>query len=246
MTTKLDLTSYRRMIRPLSVYSEMSRAEGIAGHIKWEIGEDIRLYGQDSPAIPTRLSVVRLNANVATGGNHPDILTEVPKTRGLGASTDGRDVRIKINPEKDHITIQSDTLRYHMSKSIGAPDIVLKQQYLPMNDIKLKASIPSDTLRNYFQLAPSGPLTLKISEHTVKFVTKGVTTKAIFDLTRYLTSSPDREETEQVYNLYPLTEVICKFPSVGEIELLINENLIGFRYCFSNNVGSLHHYQRSK
>jgi hypothetical protein len=233
-------------MRPLSIYSEQTRNEGIAAEIKWELGENIRVYGYHSPYHQIRLSIIQLNNNTVERENHPDFSTEVPKTRGLGTDTDGQELVITTNPRQHRMTIRNGDIAYNTVMSTGGEDMQLRQQYLPMEEIKLREHITSTKLQAYFQLAPTGPLKLKIDNNGARFITNATDEKATLHITNCPTFCPSHEESVYEYNLFSISEVIKKFPSKGEIEVIIDENLIGFQHTFSNNIGSIRHYERSK
>ena len=245
MNIKIDFTSFRRMIRPLSVYSEKSRSGDFNPKVKWAIGEDIRIFGYQQPDHQTRLTEIRLygkNSPVLSN-DYPGILTEVPMIRGMGTATDGDKLIIKIEPGQDYQTICTDNFRYDFEAGEGNPDMHIEEYYLPMNQIKVRATISSNELKKYVYLAPSGPLRLKISNDAVKFVSRTDLEKASLDITNYVTYS-ENDDIEYLYDLSCLSETLKKFPSNKKIKLCANNNLIRLKYNIGDDIGHVNYYQQ--
>jgi len=213
MIIKIDFSSFRQMIRPLSVYSEKSRSGEFNPKIKWAIGEDIRIFGYQQPDHQTRLTEIRLyrKNSAVLSNDYPGILTEVPIIRGMGTATGGDKLVIKIEPGQDYQTIRTDDFRYDFEAGEGNPDMHIEQHYLPMNQIKVRATILSNKLKNYVYLAPSGPLRLKISNDAVKFVSRTDLEKASLNITNYVAYS-ENDIIEYLYDLSCLSEILKKFP----------------------------------
>lgn len=245
MNIIIDFTSFRRMIRPLSVYSEKSRSGEFDPKVKWAIGEDIRIFGYQQPDYQTRLTEIRLyrkNSPVLSN-DYPGILTEVPMIRGMGTATNGDKLIIKIEPGQDYQTIRTDDFRYDFEAGEGNPDMHIEEYYLPMNQIKVRATVTSNKLKNYVYLAPSGPLRLKISNDAVKFVSKTDLEKASLDITNYATYS-ENDVIEYLYDLNCLSETLKKFPRNKKIEMFANDNLIRLKYNIGDDIGHVNYYQQ--
>jgi len=248
MNFRLNFTPFRRMIRPLSLYLEKTRSEDPDVKVKWVIGEDIRIFGYQQPDYQTRLTDIKLNksSTPVLNGDYPDFLTEVPTTRGMGTAIGGDEIVIEVGPGQDYLTIRTDDFRYNIRKSWETRDLHLEESYLPMKQIKIRGSVLATALQNYVRVAPSGPLRLKISNDTVKFVSKTDNDKAVLDITNYVTNYSNNEENEYLYNLYLLSEELQKFPRKDQIELFVNDKLIRFRYEIGDNLGYINYYQQGK
>jgi len=92
MKVTLNFTPFRRMIRPLSLYSETTRSKGPDGKVTWKIGRNIRIFGYRRPDHQVRLTVITLNPERISGlcNNHPEFSIKAPTTRGMGTAAGGK------------------------------------------------------------------------------------------------------------------------------------------------------------
>lgn len=254
MKISLAFTPFSRMFRPLSIYSEQSRAEGPATKVKWKVDDGIRIFGYDHSNFQTRLSVIRLDGKrfCEPLERHPDFSTEIPRIRGLSTATGGNDIQIETEPGQKHLTIGTDDFSYNIGKSLSAQHMGIRQHYLPMENLTLRGAISSSILKKYFHMARTkslrlkGPLRLKISDADVKFVTKGDDEKSVLNLTDNVTLYSNREKIEYTYELRLLVNIFKKLPSKERIELFANDDLIRFRFELGDNLGYVNYYQRGK
>lgn len=248
MNIILNFSPFRRMIRPLSLYSEKTRSKDPDRKVKWVISEDIRIFGYQQPDYQSRLTEIRLDKKSVPplSDDYLDFRTGVPTTRGMGTATGGDKVVIEIEPERDYLTMRTDDFRYNIKKSRRTRDMYIKKHYLPMDEIKIKGSILKDTLQDYIRLAPSGPLRLKISNDVVKFVSKTDHAKASLDITNHVTIHSSNEKNEYLYDLHLLSEILKKLPSNEEVELFVNNSLIKLQYEIGDGLGHINYYQQGK
>jgi len=151
MNIRLSYTSFRNILRPLSVYSEKSRGKGIAAKIKWVCNENVRMYGYDSPNHQTRLSIVRLDSDTLGNSSkaHYDFLTEVPVVRGLSSIARKKKINIDTEAEQPDLRISTKNFRYNIKKGSKTQDMDIKNRYLPMEQIKAK----SYSIVKYFEVS---------------------------------------------------------------------------------------------
>lgn len=128
MNIRLSYTSFRNILRPLSVYSEKSRGKGIAAKIKWVCNENVRMYGYDSPNHQTRLSIVRLDSDTLGNSSkaHYDFLTEVPVVRGLSSIARKKKINIDTEAEQPDLRISTKNFRYNIKKGSKTQDMDIK------------------------------------------------------------------------------------------------------------------------
>lgn len=248
MIISLDYTPFRRMIRPLSIYSEKSRSSGTAPKIKWEVDENIRLYAYHAPNALSRLSVVRLNKKsfCPLNESYHNFLTETLPTRGLGSISGGDKIAIETNPGQDDLTVRVKGCIFNFDKERQTQDIKFKKYLLPMEQAQVRGKIPLNKLHNFLVLAPGGPLQLKIRNGTVKLVAEDMDNRAYFDITEYIVQYPDEDDIAYLYDLYIMLNIMRKFPWNGEIELLINGDLMRLRYELGDGLGHVSYFQRGK
>lgn len=252
MKINLEFTPFRRMIRPLSIYSEKSRSEGSAPKLKWQSDNELRIFGYPSMRNRIRLSLVRLNNKSILQGNvdAPDFLTGVPEISGMGTVSDGEKVVIETRPKQDYLTMYSNDFSYNIEKVRRLGDLKFEQYYLPMEQIKISASIQASIFKKFLRLARGGPLKLKISNESVEFLSKEMLGEWSGDcLTLDITNDSNvhtEQEFEYKYNIYLMFEALRKFPSKGQIELFANGDIIQLRYSLNNDLGSVSYYQRGK
>lgn len=248
MKVYLTPTSFRRMIRPLTLYPEKTRSDDEEAKVKWVISDGIQIFGYKQPDYQTRLTDIRLNKNRVSVLNncYPDFRTEIPITRGIRTVTDGEEMSITTEPEQDNIIVSTDDFSYNIKKSRGSRDMYIKKQYLPMDEIKMSGSILKNKLQKYVYLAPSGPLRLKISNNLAEFVSKKDIEKASLDITDRVTIHSNNENREYLYDMNLLSEVLPKFPNNKQIDIFVNDNLIRLRYELENNLGHINYYQQGR
>jgi hypothetical protein len=248
MNITLNFTPFRRMIRPLSLYSEKTRSDDLDAKIKWVISEDIQIYGYHQPDYQTRLTNVRLNKKAVPelSDEYPDFRTEVPTTRGMRTATGGDEIVIEIEPGQDDLTIHTDDFRYDIEKSWGTRDLHIEKRLLPMKQIKVKGSISKDKLQNYVHFAPSSPLRLIVGNDVVKLVSNTDQVKASLDISKHVTILSNNETGEYLYNVQLLSEILRKLPGNEQIELFVNNDLIRLRYEIGDNIGHINYYQQGK
>lgn len=249
MNISMNFTSFRRIIRPLAIYSERNRAENPATKVNWMIDESVQLVGYQSPKYQNRLSVIQFHGGGLSGDdyNYRDFSTKVPTTRGLGTATGGREFSIRTKPGQDGVLICSEDFTYKFKKYWNVKDMELSQHYLPMKQIKVCGTLSSMRLKKYIDIAPGGPLRLKIGKNnSIKFVTEGDTDKAFYDLTPHVTVCSDNRGIEYIFNFYLLSEIIEKFPIKKKIKLAVNDDLIRLRYDVGDDLATVSYYQRAR
>lgn len=248
MNIDLNFTPFRRIIRPLTLYSETTRSGDLDGKIKWVITDTIQMFGYQQPDYQTRLTEIRLNENSVpvVSNDYPDFLIEAPTTRGMGTATGGEKMTIEIDPKKEYLTILTDDFTYNIKKSWGTRGLDIKKHLLPMENIKIKGSISGDRFQKYVHTALSGPLRLKISNDVVKFISSTHLSKGSFDITDSVTVLSNNIAGEYSYDIHLLSEILEKFPRNKQIELSINEDLIRLRCTVGDNVGRINYYQRGR
>jgi len=248
MKIYLNYTPFRRLIRPLSLYSETTRSKSIDSKVKWEISENIHVFAYQQPRYQNRLTYIRINQSCVpmTSSNNFEFLTEAPNTRGLGTATGDNKIVIETEPEQDCLLIRTDNLKYYIKKSKQTHDLDIEKNYLPMNKIKISGSILKDKLQKYVHIAPSGPIRLKIKSDSVEFVSKTEIEKASLDITDNVTIHSKNRSYEYSYDMYLLSEILKKFPKNKKIRLLINDKLINLRYVIGDNLGTINYYQQGK
>lgn len=247
MKVCLNPTSFRRMIRPLTLYPENTRSDDKEPKMKWVISDGIRIFGYKQPDYQTRLTDIRLNKNSVSvlNNSYPDFRTEVPTTTGIGTVTDGDEMAIATEPEQDDIIVSSDDFSYNIQKSWGAKNMYINKRYLPMDEIKMSGSILKNKLQKCVYIAPSGPLKLKIRNNLVEFVSKKDLEKASLEITDQVTIHSKDENKEYSYNMNLLSEVLPKFPN-NQIDIFVNDDLIRLRYELKNNLGHVNYYQQGR
>lgn len=248
MKIKLNYTEFRKVIRSLSVYSEKGRSDTINAKIKWSINEDIRIFGYQQPDYQTRLTAIKLNQKGSRISNRdcPDFLTEVPNIRGLGTAVGNKKITIDMEAENDYLTIHTDDFRYNVEKIRGSPDLHIVKNYLPMNDVKIQASIPISRFKKFVHNAQTGPLRLYISNDSIKFVSKNELEEDSWDITKFASTQPNNKYKEYLYDIYLLGEILKKFPQKNKIKLFVNDNLIRLQYEIGDNFGQINYYQRGR
>jgi hypothetical protein len=250
MIIKFEFTPFRRMMRPLSLYSAKNRSDDPNARLKWEVSEDIRILGYQQPDYQTRLTEIRLYRNnlPALSDDDHEFLTVLPTISGLGVVAGGDDIMIETEPGKNFLTLSANNFTYNCDKitNIQKERPQIKRYYLPMKNIKIRGSISTKKLQKLAYISPCGPLRLKICDNKVKFISNGERDRAFLDLTNDVTVNSDNINNDFLYDPYLITETLQKFPSNEQIELTVNENLIRFRYELGNRRGHINHYQRGK
>lgn len=247
MNVSLNYTPFRRLIRPLSLYSETTRSKSLDGKVKWKINNNIRIFGYQQPYYQTRLTEIRLNTSCVTvsSSDNFEFLTEAPNTRGLGTATGDNKIVIETEPEQDHLLIHTDNLEYNIKKSNETSGLDIEKNYLPMNEIKMMGPILKNKLQKYINIAPSGPIRLQIKNDMVKFVSEDIE-RASLDITDNVTIHSKNDRYEYLYDMHLLSEILKKLPMNKEINLCVNDDLIKFRYEIGDNLGSINYYQQGK
>jgi len=248
MKISLNFTPFRRLIRPLSIYSETTRSKSLDSKVKWKIDENIHIFAYQQPRYQTRLTHIKLNEScVQTANNNNfEFLTEAPNTRGLGTATGGNKIVIETEPEQDYLLIRTDNLKYHIKKSKQTHDLDIEKNYLPMDEIKISGSILKDRLQKHVHISPSGPIRLNIKSNSAEFVSKTEIEEASLDITDNVTIHSENRSYEYSYDMYLLSEVLKKYPINKKINILVNDNLINLRYVIGDNLGTINYYQQGK
>jgi len=247
MKISLNYTPFRRIIRPLSLYSETTRSVSLDGKIKWAISDKLRIYGYQQPDYQSRLTVVKLNECIlpALCNDYFEFTTEAPETRGMGTVTGEDTIIVDTEPEGDYITIRTDNFTYNIKKSTTCRPLSINEDYLPMENIELKGTILKNHFQNFVQIAPRGPIRLIINNDVVTFVSETERNKASFDITDRVTiDSTDRNNDYYYYDLHLFSEILKKLPNGKQIEIAVNEDLIKFRYELEDNLGHVNYYQQ--
>lgn len=248
MRIELGVTSIRRIFRALSVYAEKNRAADPTVTVKWETKESLRIFGYDRPEAQVRLCEIRLDKSHCSdlGRNHPDFSTDIPNITGLVTAFDRKNTLITTKPEVDYLTIQDGSLNYNIEKVTGAPEMELRRHYLPIEKKTISGSIPLRKLWAFSKTAPAGPIKLRIRDGTVKLFSSGDTDKCRLDVTCDVSIHPEGEIPEYTYDLGLLRHIMERLPIYGQIELIVNEDLLKLRYELDDNIGYINYYQRSK
>lgn len=246
MNIRLDFTPFRRMMRPLLLYSAKDRSSDANVRMKWIIGEDIQIRGYHHPDGQKRLTNIRLNTknSPVVGGDSPEFFTEIPTINRMGIATGRDNIMIVDEPGQDYIKICTDDLRYKIAKIPADEEPTIAENYIPMENIELSGSISVNKLQKIAEIAPESPLRLKIRDNTVKFVSNDEMGEMTADLTDNVMIHSNNGCEDYLYNPSLLAETLKKFPRKEEIELFVNKDVIRLRYELGDGCGQINHYQR--